>query len=276
MSSPMSGEAVWDDRSGARSCYRVSRLNLLLAQALSLSGCVKEVRVPLPTPLPTVGGARPLVGQGLQFLGEFGDGVWGQEQERAEMIGGGLGISTKGRFEALYSSFHSTRRVQEGNSGKKHSGSFAHLFRGKLTVSEFQNSRLSVGLHIARTWVDRNKGTVQDEELRAFDLAVPVEFQWLTRDPGPRGVTAREVSLYAGPRTVLQNLRDGATREWDRGAMMAILLGAKARLGSVSFIGELNFAWTPAMELGGIRSDPGFIVLPMVGIRVLVPAGEEQ
>jgi hypothetical protein len=255
---------------------RVFRLVTALAASWCLSGCIKEVRVPLPTPLPTVGGARPIVGEGLQFLGEFGDGVWGQEQERAEMAGVGLGVSAKRRFEALYSAFHSTRKVRVESSGTKQSGSFAHLLRGKLNVGEFQNSRLWVGLHLSRTWAARNRGTVQDEELRALDLAIPVEFRWLAREADPRGVTAREIALYAGPRTVIQNIRDRATRERDRGAILAILLGAKARLGSVGLIGELNFAWTPAMELGSIRSDPGFIVLPMIGIRVLVPTGEYQ
>jgi hypothetical protein len=190
------------------------------------------------------------------------------------MAGLGLGFSARGRFEALYSALQSTREVEVDSSGTKHSGSLAHQVRGKLEIGRFQNSRVSLGLHIARTWVDRRKGAVQDEELRALDLAVPVEFLWLNRSAGPRGVTKQEVSVYGGPRAVLQDIRDRGTGDWDRGALKSILLGVKARIKNLSLIGELNLAWTPAMELGGIRSEPGFLLLPMLGVRVLVPAGE--
>ena len=79
--------------SSTRQLYRQTVLFALLAGAPS---CVETVRVPLAVPLPAVGGSRPATPQGLQFIGEFGDGLWGQEQERAEMAGGGVGFAMPG------------------------------------------------------------------------------------------------------------------------------------------------------------------------------------
>lgn len=249
------------------------RLTIFAGMSFFLSSCVEYVRVPLPTPLSTVGGARPAVNQGFQFMAEFGDGVWGQEQERAEMAGGGVGGSVGGRLEFMLSSFVSTRKVRSDSTGERHVGSDADHYRGKFLIKEFEVPKLNLGIHLAFSESERRAGTVQYESIRSVDFAVPVEFDWISSSPEARGTPVNEVSVYAGPRAVVQMIEDGNTRESDRGTLLGLLLGLKARYSFLSVVGEVNLARTPDMTLGGIRSDPGFILLPMLGLRILIPWG---
>lgn len=245
----------------------------LAGTSFFLSGCVEHVRVPLPTPLATVGGARPAVNQGLQLMAEFGDGVWGQEQERAEMAGGGFGGSVGGRFEFMVSMFESTRKVRSDSTGQKHVGSDADHYRGKLLAKRFEAQKLSLGIHLAFSESERREGTVQDEALSSIDFAVPVEFDWVSSPAEAQSPTVKEVSVYAGPRAVVQKMEDSKTGETDQGTIVGILLGLRARYSYLSLIGELNLARTPEMTLGGIRSESGLILLPMLGAKILIPLG---
>ena len=132
-----------------------------------------------------------------------------------------------------------------------------------------------MGIHLATSWASRSAGSAQDESLRSVDLALPMEFEWYPSPVGTRDSEVKELSLFAGPRAVFQTIDDNRNRESESGTLLAILLGVKGRLGYLSLTGELNLAWTPDMTLGGIRSEPGFIVLPMLGAKVLIPLGGE-
>ena len=75
----------------ASSTWRLFRRTVLVVGLAGTSSCGSAPRrVPLPVPFSAVGGSRPATPQGVQAFGEFGDGVWGQEQERVEIGGGGV------------------------------------------------------------------------------------------------------------------------------------------------------------------------------------------
>lgn len=251
----------------------LSRFIVVLGISLSLSACLENIRVPLPSPLSTVGGARPAVHQGFELVAEFGDGVWGQEQERAEMVGGGVGVALGGRVEVQYLDFSPTKKVVSDSTGNDHAGESADHLKGKVLVKEFETQRLAVGIHLATSGADRRAGTVQDESLRSVDFALPVEFDWVRSPKGTRNSAVKDLSVFAGPRIIHQRLDDNRTRESESGTLWGLNFGLRTRLSYISLIGELNLAWTPEMTLGGIRSQSGFIVLPMGGVRVLIPFG---
>ena len=63
------------------SCKIAPRIGSLTLAAVTAASCYipdPAVRIPLPVPLPAVAGATPTVPQGLELIGDLGDGVWGQ------------------------------------------------------------------------------------------------------------------------------------------------------------------------------------------------------
>ena len=125
------------------STWRPFGRTVLVALLAGASSCVPSVRIPLPVPLSSVGGSRPATPQGLQLAIEFGDGVWGQEQERIEMAGGGFGVSLRDRIELSVSGYGATRTVQSQSSATTTG------VRGKVRLGDFSGGRASVGIHVA-------------------------------------------------------------------------------------------------------------------------------
>jgi hypothetical protein len=231
------------------------------------TSCIESVRVPLAVPLPSVGGTRPATPQGIEFLGEFGDGVWGQEQERAEMAGGGIGFALQERVEVTTSTYTSTRSVRT-ESGDDHTGESTSGFRGKMRIFDL-GARASLGVHVGHMSAQRDRTDVQNDELTAWDIALPLEFY-------PKGRTFADyrLGLYIAPRLVAQRFEDRLTRESTKGRMVAALAGVAARWRYVALTGELNFARTPTMEFRDVTFPGGWILLPMGGIRGMIPIGD--
>ena len=151
---------------GTSSTRRLFGRTVLVALLAGTSSCVPSVRIPLPVPLPSVGGSRPATPQGLHLALEFGDGVWGQEQERVEMGGGGLGISVGDRIELGVSGYGATRRVQSRTSAT------TTAVRGKVRLGDFAGGRASVGLHVTGMASGRLEG---DQVVNAVLLPDVVE-----------------------------------------------------------------------------------------------------
>lgn len=249
----------------ARGIPGICRLGLLGGLLFGLPGCIDDVRVPLAVPLPAVGGARPAAPQGIQLLAEFGDGVWGQEQERAEMAGIGLSLSILDRGEATWSEYWSTRQVMD-STGSAHSGELTRSVSGKLRLADLGGGQVSLGIHVARMQARRTVGLVQDEELTAWDIALPVELGRL-----PWAFQQDRLRVYAAPRVVLQDFQDRQTPVSRQGAMMGGLAGVSGRWRHVAVAGELNVLHRPSMDYPGVRSGSGWIVLPMGSLRFILP-----
>jgi hypothetical protein len=247
--------------------YSVLRWIAAVALVPVVTGCATYVRVPLAVPLPPVGGSRPAGPQGIHLVSAFGDGVWGQEQERAEMLGGGLGFSLRDRVEVLGFGYGSTRTVTD-SLGEEHSGETTSGILGKLRVLDFFDGRASMAIHAGLMGADRTRHEVQNEHLSALDLAVPVELYPLS---GP--LVDYRFSIFAGPRMVIQTFEDRDARTTTRGVMLGVVGGLVGRWRHFALSGELNLVKTPEMTFGGERLGGGVHVLPMLGVRGIIPIG---
>jgi len=244
---------------------RASVLGLLLVLT---TGCIESVRVPLAVPLPTIGGSRPAGPQGIQLVGEFGDGVWGQEQERAEMVGGALGFSARDRVEFSTSSYFATRTVSDSD-GNAHSGEATVGVRGKVRLHDFHDGRASVGIHLAVMNARRERAEQQNERLSALDIAIPVEFYPIG---GP--LVDYRFGVFAAPRVVFQSFEELDAHETTTGAMVSAVAGLVGRWRYFAITGELNLARTPTMTFGDTTFGAGVHVLPMLGLRGIIPVGD--
>lgn len=240
----------------------------MLLLILGTPSCASYVRIPLAVPLPAVGGARPATPQGLELFGNFGDGVWGQEQERAEMIGSGIALAVRDRVELSASAYQSTRAVQD-QYGVSERGEATNAGGGKIRLADWGSAkRGSVGIHVGFMESTRVDGDVQDEHFSAWDVAVPVEYYPLLSE----GVVDRRWSVYAAPRLIIQTFDDRLADVTDKGTLAAGLLGTAARWRHFSVAGELNIAHTtPLGAPTGVGGD--WLVLPAISFRGMIPLG---
>ncbi len=244
------------------STRRLSVRVTLVAMSATTASCATPVRVPLAVPLAAVGGSRPATPHGFQLIGEFGDGVGGQEQERAEIAGLGLGFSLQDRVELSASGYGPTRTVQNND------GAGVLGLRGKVRLGDLREGRASLGLHLAHIST-RRQNPDQDERLTGFDIALP-----LTVYPGEFADPEYRWGVYAGPRLVLQTFEDRLARETTKGTLAAALVGVAARWRHVAVTGELNFARTPSMTFRQTTFQGGWHLLPMVSVRGMIPIGD--
>jgi integrase len=56
----------------------------------------------------------------LELIGEFGDGVWGQEQERVEVGGGGFAFSLRDRVEFSFLAYSPTNTEERLRMGGRY------------------------------------------------------------------------------------------------------------------------------------------------------------
>jgi len=255
----------------ASTTWQVIHRTTLGAVLVCTTACVESVRVPLAVPLPSVGGARPATPGGVELIAEFGDKVWGQEQERAEMGGGGLAVALGDRVELSTLLYGKTRQVNDSNGGPHH-GEVTTSIRGKIRLGDFAGGLGAFGIQLARSGTRRERTDVQDERLSASDFALPVEFHALTSGP----FIDQRLTVYAAPRLVLQSFEDRLNRRRDitDGTLAGALAGVAARLRYFTSIAEMNFVRTPTMEFSGTTFDSGWHVLPMASVRGLIPIGE--
>ncbi len=248
----------------ASSTWRLFGRTVLVALLAGTSSCGRPPRrIPLPVPFSAVGGSRPATPQGVRAFGEFGDGVWGQEQERAEIFGGGVGFALRDRIEFSVSGYEPTPEVPDNAT--------TIIVRGKIRLGDFMGGRASVGIHVAHMTADRETGSVQDERLTAWDVALPV-----TIYPAALQFAGAEHrwGVYAAPRLVFQTFEDRLAGETTKGTLAAGLLGVVARWKYVAVRGEMNLAHTPSMGFGNTTFQGGWILLPMASVSLFLPIGD--
>jgi len=218
-------------------------------------------RIPLAVPLPAVGGSRPATPQGVQLNFAFGDGGWGQEQERVEIGGSGVGFALRDRIEFNVLGYAPTR-------GESDPATTVGV-RGKVRFGDFMGGRASVGMHVARMTAARERSGLQDERLTAWDVALPLTFY-----PVSGQFIDHRWAVYAAPRLVFQTFDDRMTNETTNGTLAAALLGVARRWRYVAVTGEINFAHTPSMSFGNTPLQGGWILLPMASVSVILPISD--
>jgi hypothetical protein len=114
----------------------------------------------------------------------------------------------------------------------------------------------------------RERGETQNESLSALDLTVPVEFYTLG---GP--LADYRFGVFAAPRLTHQRFTDRTAHETTTGTLVAAVAGLVGRWRFVAVSGELNFARTPTMTFGDVTFESGVHVLPVLGLRGIIPLG---
>lgn len=207
----------------------------------------------LPNPFPLVTGAIPVPANGVSFSWEFGDGLRGQELDRSEVVTGGIGVGLEGRVSLSINVYDETQDNGENGS----------ILRAKALLANPFGPRSAVGIHVATAWADRISGTVQDDKLRSYDLAVPVEFLL-----SPLG-NSNEISAFAAPRVVIENYDDRV----NPGESMNVVIpgavgGVHFRYGILHLFGEMSLMYVPENQFMGQNFAGNLEVIPSLGVSV--------
>jgi hypothetical protein len=134
--------------------------------------------------------------------------------------------------------------------------------RAKARIGPLLGPRSSVGIALAFTTSDRESGTVQDERVRTFDVAVPAEFLLSERDDH-----RADLSGYLSPRIVVERYDDRLDpAENLRTAHWGALAGLHGRLGHLHLFGELNLLHLAARTVRGVAYRSDWMVVPALGL----------
>jgi hypothetical protein len=98
------------------------------------------------------------------------------------------------------------------------------------------------------------------------DLAVPVEFYPIG---GP--LVDYRFGIFAAPRLTFQSFEDRLARETTTGTMVSGVVGLVGRWRYFAVSGELNFARTPTMTFADATFESGVHMLPVMGVRGIIP-----
>jgi hypothetical protein len=220
-------------------------------------GCVScAARVALPLPYPLTYGGTTIPAKGVAGGLEFGDGLGGQERQRAEILNFNLGIGVADRISvsgAMYG-----RPGAFSIMGHDPMGS---LWRVKARLGELFEARSSVSVHVGLATVDRTSLPAQRESLRTVDVAVPAEF--LLTDPAER----RKVSVYVGPRATRESYRDYLDPRQDvQDVYGGVLGGVHLADGVLHLFGEVTLLYVPENTFHNVTYGGRLTVMPAVGV----------
>ncbi len=224
----------------------------MLAVLVSMS-CGTPQRRALPTPFPLTAGATPIPARGMGFGLELGDGLRGQELRRTEIVAWGIAVGFADAVSASLNGYDETRN--DGESGT--------FWRMKVRLASPFGSKSRLGLHFATAWTERRSGDVQDEKLRVFDLAVPVEFL-LTKPGTPGGVSA-----FVAPRVVIEDYEDLLRPSESVNVAIAGMLGVlHFRRGIFHLFGEASVVYVPENQFMGQTFAGQVMVVPALGVII--------
>jgi hypothetical protein len=179
------------------------------------------------------------------------------------MAGYGVAVAVLDRLEVEGSISEPTRKVRDPE-GREHRAIETSGLGGKARVADLRPGRLSVGVRAMYSTADRHAGVVQDERLRAWDVAVPVELY-----PSGAGPGDYRWGLYAGPRLLVQSFEDLRRGEGGQnGTVYGLLFGSAIRLRYVALTLEANLARTASMLAG---TSSRWVLLPMFSGRAIIP-----
>jgi hypothetical protein len=189
----------------------VTSVSIIVSATLVSISCA--TRMALPSPFPLTYGGTTIPAKGVAGGLEIGDGLSGQEVQRAEIVSLNLGVGVADRISVSGGVYE----VNEFNilSG----GPSGSVWRVKARLGDLFGPRSSVSANVAVASVDREDLPAQNESLRTLDIAAPVEF--LLTDPAKRW----KGSAYVGPRVTKSLTAIISTRGRARTTMLLMVVG---------------------------------------------------
>ncbi len=229
---------------------RARSAGIIACAALTCVACVAPKRVALKSPFPLTYGGTTIPANGVAVGVEYGDGLAGQERERAGILNLNLRIGVLDRVSVSAAAYG-------GTEGGDPAGV---LWRANVRLGELFGPRSSVAVHAGFATTHRQDLPAQHENLRAIDVAVPAEF--LLTDPAER----RKGSVYVGPRVTRESYHDELDRLQDLEATyVGVLGGAHLRYGVLHLFAEATLLYVPKSSLHGVTYGGGLTLLPTVG-----------
>lgn len=217
----------------------------------------------LPSPFPLTYGGTTIPAKGIAGGLEIGDGLSGQEVQRAELLSLNLGVGIADRISVSGAVYQ--RDAFNVLSGEP-SGS---VWRVKARLGDVFGPRSSVSASVAVASVDREDLPAQKESLHTVDLAAPVEF--LLTDPARR----LKGSTYVGPRVTMESYRDHLDSRQDLSNVYAgVLGGVHLSYGVLHLFGEATLLYVPKSTYHDVSYGGRMTVMPAAG--VLVRIGREH
>ena len=225
------------------------------------AACATPVRVALPSPFPLTYGGTVIPANGAVVGLDFGDGLRGQELQRAEITAGMIGLGVADRVHASVASY----------GGREDADASGTVWRVKARVGDLFGPLSSVSAHVAYATMSRSDRPAQDESLSAVEVAVPAEF--LLTDPADR----RMFSIYAGPRVTrevyIDHLDPGQTM---RHVYVGALGGAHLRYRVLHFFGEATVVHVPTSVLHQLTYGGRWTVMPSGGLLVRLGGSDHK
>lgn len=235
-----------------RSRSSMSQL-VALGLLVIVTACAVPQRVPLPAPVPLTAGGTPVPGKGVGAALAISDGLQGQELLRKEL----LSFMIAGGFADVV---NLTVGIYGGSDTDD--APDVTVVAGKARLGSFLGPRTSTAVHVSRSQVERmesggSSGTVQNERLVTWDIAIPTEY--LLTDLA----ASTRFSVYAGPRLLREDYDDrlvpsDSFNDWIPG----VLGGLHLAFGRVHLFGEGTVAFRPETTFRGATFDGGPIFLP--------------
>lgn len=231
------------------SIQAIGRARYALLALLFSASCAPSRRA-LTAPLLLSEGATPVPAAGVGISLDLGDGLRGPELGRTEYFSSGLRAGVAERVNVSFNWYEDTR--QGGTDGA--------FVRAKLLLANPFGPRSSLGLHSAVIWAEQ-VSSVQNDELRAIDLAVPLEILL-----SPTGASP-EISIFVGPRVLFEDYTDNLNPSESVSAVIAgILGGAHLRIGHLHLFGESSVVYVPEASYMGQTNNGRLMVVPTGGI----------
>jgi len=222
--------------------------------ALSLGACGFPERIALPVPVPLTQGGTTVMAAGAGLTAEFGDGLLGQELFRTELVSIGLMGAIGDRVGLTIATYSETGSNGEG-------GTFV---RGKVRVGPLAGPSSSVAVAVAYATTSRVSGDLQDEEVRAFDVAIPAEFLL-----SASADHTLDFGAYAAPRLIVERYDDHLNRAESLDAThWGILAGIHARARHVHLFAELTLLHLGARTVRGMPLGPDWMAVPSIGLAI--------
>jgi hypothetical protein len=197
-------------------------------------------------------GATPIASDGAAIGAEGGDGLRGQEVQRAEMSG----LALAGGIENLVGLALSDLQTTDHHV-------HAASLRGKVRIERPFGNKSALAIHLGTSWSSRVSGTLQDEKVNGFDLALPIEV--LASQPNAKV----QLSGFVAPRLTTERYQDRLNPTLNFNATFpGLTSGLHLRAWFLDAYAETTLTSIPTTTYQGVQYGGRVTLLPMAMLMV--------